>query len=274
MKSSNDAASGAMERAGNVGPIWLDTDEPAAFELHNGEGNNDLILIADHASNRVPRCLHGLGLDQITLASHIAWDAGTAVVARHLSRLLDAPLVQSNYSRLVIDCNRDPVSKQAIPETSDGIDIPGNRNLSAEHIAVRRKTFFDPYHLAISRALDDRKSKVMLSVHSFSPVLAGRNRPWSIGVCYGNDPRLAHLILPELARFEAGPIGDNEPYFIEYDIDYSLPYHATSRGLPHVMLEIRRDKIEHEENALLMAEMLSKTWLSIAAQLPPVLVNS
>lgn len=256
--------SDAQVEISNTKHIWLNADEPAAFELINAKGSNDLIIIVDHASNRVPNCLHQLGLGEEILSSHIAWDAGSGMLARNLSELLDAPLVQSNYSRLVIDCNRDASNKQSILESSAGIEIPGNRHLGVEHIASRKKTLFDPYHLAIERVLDTRKSKAMLSIHSFNPILEGKNRPWSIGVCYGNDRRIADVLLPELVLISTGLIGDNEPYTIEEDVDYSLPYHAASRNMPHVMLEIRRDKIETVVDARAMAKLISKSWSAIA----------
>lgn len=240
----------------------LEKDEPAAFEVVNPDGESEVLLIADHASNRIPRCLDGLGLNADALASHIAWDAGTEMVARHLSSLLDAPLVLSNYSRLVIDCNRAPDSPQSILVSSDGIAIPVNRTLDNAQIASRRRQLFEPYHLAIKRVLDERKPSIraVLSLHSFTPMLQDQHRPWSIGVCYGRDRRLAHVMLPILAGMGIGPIGDNEPYSIEDGIDYSLPFHAASRGLPHVMLEIRRDKIEDGTDAVTMAEWLGKAW--------------
>jgi predicted N-formylglutamate amidohydrolase len=265
MRSPSKSSAEQQSPHGMAEPMWLDPDEPAAFELCNAEGSNALVLIADHASSRVPRCLGQLGLSDEVLSSHIAWDAGTAKVARHLSELLDAPLLLSNYSRLVIDCNRAASSEEAILEASDGIQIPGNRKLGAEHIASRVRTLFAPYHDAIEALLDARKDRptTILSIHSFSPELQGEKRPWSIGVCYGDDPRLAHGLLPELHKLAPSPVGDNEPYSIEDGIDYSLPRHASTRGLPHVMLEIRRDLIGSDQGARHFAELIQTAWLAL-----------
>lgn len=248
-------------------PIILESNEPAAFELINAKGRNTLLLIADHASNRVPHCLQQLGLSEEILTSHIAWDAGTAEVARHLSKLLDAPLLLSNYSRLVIDCNRASTSPESILQESDGTRIPANKDLSDEHIASRISAVFDPYHAAITAFLEARKDEnmAMLSIHSFSPSLQGKERPWTIGVCYGGDTRLAHALLPQLSKVMSGPVGDNEPYSIEDDVDYSLPCHAASRGLPHVMLEIRRDMIETGQDAQCFAQLIHMAWINSEA---------
>lgn len=265
MKSFSKSKSVQAIARGNTESMWLDVDEPAAFELINAEGDNALVLIADHASNRVPRCLQQLGLSEDVLSSHIAWDAGTANVARSLAELLDAPLLLSNYSRLVIDCNRDAGSEQSVLEASDGVQIPGNSGLSDIHVASRIHTLFTPYHDALEALLDARKNRAttVLSIHSFSPVLRGEARPWSIGVCYGDDPRLARALLPVLGAIAPNPIGDNQPYSIENDIDYSLPRHAASRGLPHAMLEIRRDKIESVEGARLYAALIQTALLAV-----------
>jgi predicted N-formylglutamate amidohydrolase len=98
----------------------LGSDEPPPVELVNDGGRSSAVLVCDHASNRVPQQLGTLGLDAAQLADHIGWDPGAAEVARRLSTLLDAPLVLSGYSRLVIDCNRPLRSTGSIAEESDG----------------------------------------------------------------------------------------------------------------------------------------------------------
>lgn len=100
----------------------LGADDPKPFELVNSEGRSELVLFCDHASNRVPASLNNLGLSDEQLASHIGWDPGAALLARALSVRLDAPLLLSNYSRLVIDCNRHPTAADSIPTTSDGTE--------------------------------------------------------------------------------------------------------------------------------------------------------
>ena len=123
----------------------LEPAEPPAFEIVNARGKGSAVLVCDHASNRVPRRMHELGLNSQQLADHIAWDPGAADVARALSALLDAPLVLSGYSRLVIDCNRPLQSRESIAEQSAGVPVPGNRYLSAQDRERRIATFFQPY---------------------------------------------------------------------------------------------------------------------------------
>ena len=64
--------------------------------------------MADHAGKIFPRALGRLGIAATEAERHIAFDIGIANLSRIVADALDAPLIQQNYSRLVIDCNRDP----------------------------------------------------------------------------------------------------------------------------------------------------------------------
>jgi predicted N-formylglutamate amidohydrolase len=175
--------------------LLLGPDEPPAVEIVNAGGRSNAVLVCDHASHRVPERLGTLGLDPLVLAEHISWDRGAADVARRLSAHLDAPLVLSGYSRLVIDCNRPLCNAQSIAERSTGVFIPGNRALG-----------------------------------------------WALG------------------RTGDFAIGDNEPYPIEDDIDYTIPLHGESRGLPCAMIEIRQDGILTEAGAAVWAARLAAAY--------------
>src|SRR6266478_8186943 len=121
-------------------------DEPPACSEARRHGRSNFVIVVDHASARIPRSLSDLGVPQSELQRHIAWDIGALAVARDVSEALDAPMVAQNYSRLVIDCNRDPKVATSIPRLSESVEIPGNVNLSDADMAVRRAEIFDPYH--------------------------------------------------------------------------------------------------------------------------------
>jgi predicted N-formylglutamate amidohydrolase len=56
----------------------------------------------------------------------------------------------------------------------------------------------------------------------------------------------SHLVDPILAALrQSGDItvGDNQPYDLDPAIDYSAPFHALRRGLPHLEVEFRQDEI-------------------------------
>jgi len=157
----------------------LAPDEPPAFQEFQLAGRSDFVIVADHASARVPRRLANLGLPDSELQRHIAWDIGALGVARHVAAALDAPLVAQNYSRLVIDCNRDPDVATSIPRISELREIPGNIGLSASQIAARRVEIFDPYHRRIGELLDDRhaigRRVILIAQHTMTDVYKGRS---------------------------------------------------------------------------------------------------
>lgn len=226
-------------------------DEPAPFEVINPHGDAPAILICDHASNRIPRSLRQLGVSDEVLQQHVAYDLGSAAVARQLSKLMNAPLWRSNYSRMIIDCNRFPDDPTSIPAMSDGIAIPGNQQLTDEKVTQRAEEFFYPYHEQIAAGIDAKQNTgvipVMVSVHSFTPFFAGHERPWHVGVLWGDDGRIAQPLIHRLRRYPHLCIGDNEPYNAREPVGYSMITHGEEPGLPHLLLEIRQDLITDRE---------------------------
>lgn len=239
----NDSALNPPVPAPLLGP-----GDPPPFTLFNSEGQAPAVLVCDHASNAVPTVLGQLGLGPVDLAQHIAWDIGAARVTQRLATRLNAPAVLGGYSRLVVDCNRAPGDPTSIVEVSDGVVIPGNRDLDDAQADTRVNEIFWPYHHAITQALAHRwrhgqgRAPVLIAIHSFTPAMNGFQRPWHLGVLWNRDPRLAK---PLLARFGAVPalcVGDNEPYSGR-NVGFTMDTHGGAAGLPHVEVEIRQDLI-------------------------------
>jgi predicted N-formylglutamate amidohydrolase len=240
----------------------LDPDEPDPVTLDNEAGRSAFFLTCDHAGRTIPRRLGRLGLPEPETLRHIAWDIGIGAVGRQLSRLLDAAAIVQTYSRLVIDCNRDPNVPSSIPEISETTEIPGNRNLTDVMRAARIEAIFRPYHDRIAAALDRRRAEgrasVLVALHSFTPVFKGEARPWHVAVLFNRDARIAH-ILAELLRAEGGlVVGENEPYRVTDLTDYTVPVHGERRGLPHVEIEIRQDLITDPVGQSAWAERLAR----------------
>src|SRR5262245_47798099 len=124
---------------------WIAADEPPAFELVNPNGRSRAILTCDHASPRIPRRLGDLGPAAADRLRHVAWDIGTAALGRRLARILDAPLVLSGYSRLVVDCNRPLEVASAFCTRSEDVDVSGNLVLTDGEKAARAAVFYWPY---------------------------------------------------------------------------------------------------------------------------------
>jgi predicted N-formylglutamate amidohydrolase len=225
----------------------LGPGDPPPFSVHNEKGKAPLLLLCDHASKAVPRALGDLGLSQEELSRHIGWDIGGLDAALELSTALDAPLIASGYSRLVIDCNRWPGGEGSTPEISDGTAVLANRGLIPQQLDARAEACFWPYHREIDRQLDrmtaDSRPAALLVMHSFTPVMNGFKRPWHVGVLWNDDVRLPEPLLAELRRDPALVVGDNEPYSARASYEYTLNAHARPRALPHCSLEVRQDLI-------------------------------
>ncbi|MBL6932459.1 MAG: N-formylglutamate amidohydrolase [Rhodospirillales bacterium] len=225
----------------------LTASEPSPIRTERLKGTSPFVFICDHASNRIPQSLGNLGLPESELSRHIAWDIGAASVTTKLSRRFNAAAIYQNYSRLVIDCNRRPEVFNSVPHISEETPIPGNVNLSVADRQKRIDDIFTPYHDALGQILDDRaeqnRESILVSVHSFTPVFKGFQRPWDFALVYNRDPRLSRIML-ELMKADGDLIlGDNEPYFLSDETDYTLPVHGEQRSLPHTQFEIRQDHI-------------------------------
>ena len=219
------------------------------YQKINQKCNSKFLLLCDHATNFIPNCVSNtrLGLKESELDRHIAYDLGAKNTAIELSKFLRAPLIASNFSRLVIDPNRSKNDPTSIMQIYDGTIIPGNCNLSQNEIKLRWETFYDPYHAAISSFIKNKRKKnlvtYLVSIHSFTPQINQQAfRPWHIGVLWDRDTRMSDLIISELTKMKQFCIGRNKPYSGNLRGD-TLSQHGTLTNLPHVLIEIRNDLI-------------------------------
>lgn len=247
---------------------FLETIEP--------EVPSPLLLLADHAGNRIPPELGDLGLSPLVLQRHIAFDIGAAEVTRELAVRLGATAILSHCSRLVADPNRRPDTPTCIPEVSDATVIPGNVGLDATERRRRINTYHLPYHRAVARAAARIRRRgtvpVVIAIHSFTPRLdGGPLRPWQIGVLHRQDRRLADPVLAALRARADLAVGDNEPYSGELEFGYTVELHAQRARLPHVMLEIRQDEIATVEGAEHYAAIIATALEGALAALMPLL---
>lgn len=251
-----------MADRSNAGFKLLADDEPPAVFAERRQGRSSFVIVVDHAGARIPRSLENLGLPASELGRHIAWDIGSLGLARRMSALLDAPLVAQNYSRLVIDCNRDPRVETSIPQRSEWVEIPRNMDLSAEEIAARRAEIFEPYHAYIRALLDERRAAgrhtILVAQHTMTDVYKGARRDMQGAVLYNRDRRFAGLVLEMLRRERDLTFADNEPYFVSDETDYTIPQHGELRGLPHVEIEIRQDLVTDEAGQAAWAERVAR----------------
>ncbi len=217
-----------------------------------------ILIVCDHASNHVPEEIE-LGIDRRLLSRHIAYDIGVTGVATFLVELSGCAAFLATNSRLVVDLNRYPEDASAIPPTSDGIDIPGNR-IDAAARRARLDRYFHPYHTRLDDLLHHHRPALILSVHSFTPRLESDphgHRPWEVGILYNDHETAANLAIERLEG-EGLVVGDQLPYSGK-SLNATMNRHAEANEIPYVGVEIRQDLVEssagQERFAAILAEM-------------------
>jgi predicted N-formylglutamate amidohydrolase len=238
----------------------LALDEPLPFLEERRRGTSNFVIVVDHAGARIPRRLGDLGLPSSELQRHIAFDIGALALARRVAAALDAPLIAQNYSRLVIDCNRDPRIATSVPQVSEWSAIPGNIDRSDEELKARRAEIFDPYHNQIRALLDERQAagrpSILVAQHTMTDVFKGVRREMHAAILYNRDRRFAGLVLDQLRREADLLVADNQPYFVSDETDYTIPRHGEARELPHVEIEIRQDLVQDTAGQIAWAQRI------------------
>ena len=236
-----------------------------AFRIVGTPRFGGILVVSDHASNHVPADIQ-LGIDPALQTQHIAIDLGVAEVGALMAQRPGIAAFHAGVSRLVCDCNRDEHAPAVIPIASDGHAIPGNALDHAGHQA-RLARFFHPYHAALAELLDAHPPALILSLHSFTPVLASSDtpRPWQVGVLYNSDDRAARLAIP-LLEAEGLVVGDQEPYSGKL-LNATMNRHAEADGRPYLGIEIRQDQIATPAQQAEWAQRLGRICNAIALQL-------
>jgi predicted N-formylglutamate amidohydrolase len=228
------------------------------FAVEGADRSGRWLVTCDHAANTVPEeVIPGstLGLSDADMDRHIAYDVGAAGVARHLARLLDSPAILTDFSRLVIDPNRDAHDPTVLMKIYDRTVIPGNKTAGRDEIARRKALCYDPYHEAYA-AMAARSGIAICAVHSFTPQFRGRRwRPWQVGILWAGDDRISRPLIERLRRFDL-TVGDNEPYAGHLAGD-SIDRHALRHGRPNVLVEVRNDLIRDPAGQKAWAERLA-----------------
>jgi predicted N-formylglutamate amidohydrolase len=187
-----------------------------------------------------------MGLDPFARRCHLAIDIGAGSLTESLAESLGVTAVLAQYSRLVVDCNRDLLDSSAFLEYGDGIVVPGNHNLNKAHKELRAETIYWPYHEAVEGQVQRLSAlgpkPALVAIHSFTPVLNGIARDLQVGVLWDKDESLKEIFLEGFR--DAGYLtGDNEPYSGKAPADYTVDNHGEANGLPCVGIEIRQDLV-------------------------------
>lgn len=226
------------------------------------------LLTCDHAANTVPDEVAGgdLGIAPEDMARHIAFDPGAAGVSLALAELLDSPAICTNFSRLVIDPNRGEDDPTLLMKLYDGTIIPANRHAGAAEKERRLNLCYRPYHQAVARLAARQDDTIYVAIHSYTKQLRGRDpRPWHIGVLYARDERFSRPLIERLHQESDLVVGANEPYGGHLDGD-SVDRHAIYHGRVNVLIEIRNDLIETDEQQYAWAERLAPILEEVRAK--------
>ncbi|WP_420583864.1 N-formylglutamate amidohydrolase [Ruegeria sp.] len=244
-------------------------DDPAPVDVVHGDSASDLVLLCEHAGRAIPASLGDLGVSQAVLLSHRGWDIGAEDVARGLASALQAPLVLQRYSRLVVDCNRPPRSPTFMPVISDHQEVPGNSSATKADRTAREREIFAPMNQQLNRLFQAHDRRAAFSIHSYTPSMDGQDRPWHAGFLTRKSKGTARALMAAIAEIRPDlTLALNQPYQIDDATDWFIPQYPEVLGLPHCLIEIRNDQIDHPEGVALWIDLLSHAINAFMENLP------
>ena len=179
-----------------------------------------LILSCEHGGNRIPATYRRyFKKATAVLNTHRGLDIGALSVARQLANTLPAPLLYSDISRLLVDLNRSAHHRKLFSEYTQACN-----QLEREQIL---RDYYYPYRQILQQQIKDTITQgntvLHLSIHSFTPVLAGQARNADIGLLY--DPtrtREKSFCLSLQTQLQQGS---------KYIIRLNYPYRGSADGL-------------------------------------------
>jgi len=248
--------------------VLSETTIGEVVRICNAEGAGDVVVICEHASPRIPEVLDGLGLSAANRQAHAVWDPGALTMAKHIAEALDGPLVHAEISRLVYDINRPPEAAAAMPVKSELVEVPGNVDLTRDDREIRTSLIYKPFCKAVTDVLDARATRdqftAIVTIHSFTPVYYGENRPTEIGILHDTDSRLADAMLAQPASRRTDR---NMPYGPEDGVTHSLKIYGVERGIANVMIEVRNDLLGSDADCAKLADELLQLLRPALAQM-------
>jgi predicted N-formylglutamate amidohydrolase len=124
-----------------------------------------------------------------------------------------------------------------ITTKSHGVHVPGNQRVDAMERERRIREFYWPYHEAVDAVLAQRPDAFLLSVHSFTPVLNGRERRFDVGVLFDSFAAEAEQLGDSLAA-DGLTLRYNQPYSGLDGLIFSARTHGVRHGLRYLELEV------------------------------------
>lgn len=217
-----------------------------------------LLITCEHASPRVPPPLSATEADERWLGTHWGWDIGAAALAEGLCARLGAEAVLAGWSRLVCDANRSPEDPTWILSQVEGHRLGFNTTVDAAERQRRHDTLYAPYHHRIDAALRARAGTptLLLSLHSYTPMLGLDRRAMEVGVLYDDHEDLAWRWRDLLAA-QGFVAALNEPYSGRRGLIFSAQRHGHAHGVTYLELEVRQDLLEHPDAIAQVADRVA-----------------
>ena len=225
-----------------------------------------ILIIVDHANNFIPSKYKNLGLPKYLTESHIAYDLNILNLSKRINVLLESDIVYGEYSRLIIDLNRGQNDPTLIPSISDKKLIPGNIRINSREFNFRKMKFYNSYHSKIDKIVNEKKIKLIISMHSFNPYFKGKKRKTEIGILSNKDRRYSDLLIKQMTKSKRYNIGDNVPYKGELKDD-TLYKHGLKNNILHTLIEVRNDLINTEIKVNKMSQFIVSSLKTINKEL-------
>ncbi len=214
-----------------------------AYERLDGDPHAPVFLTCEHASERMPSGYQLSGRDSRLVGTHWAYDLGARALTFELAEALGATAVCANYSRLLIDPNREVTHPDLFRGTAEGEPILLNQQLRPQDRQHRIDAYYSPYHAAVDDALAGVLAPTLLSIHTFTPNYEGQLRQVELGVLFDRDEGPAESLLSSL-RVHYPHVAANQPWSGKQGLIYSAESHAHRHGRVALELEVRQDCAE------------------------------
>lgn len=184
-----------------------------------------LLVTCEHARNTIPASHQHLFSDAAAiLETHRAYDPGALAYARFLAGSFTADLLAAAVSRLLVDCNRSEANPRIFSPFSRTLDQDGRELLLARYYRPHLQGVIKKVAAAVSRGF----VLVHIGVHTFTPVLNGRERRADIGLLYDpareTENKLCDLWKRELRRTDPA-----------LRVRKNYPYQGKTDGLPAIL---------------------------------------
>jgi N-formylglutamate amidohydrolase len=221
------------------------------YELRRGD--SPLVVDVPHAGTHLPDALRLRLTAEAADLPDTDWHVDKLFAVAHAA---GATLVVATHSRYVVDLNRDP-SGLALYAGADNTELCPTRTFANEpiyadgeapgerEIAARRRTWFDPYHAALSGEIERVRARhgyaILLDGHSIRSVVprffAGRLPDLNLGTvdgtsCDAGVQALAARVLARAPRFSRVENGRFKGGYV------TRRYGDPARGVHALQLEI------------------------------------